>query len=454
MKKSWLFNVALLLVCVLCVQASRAQDDNPFDLPEGALARLGKGAIGMGGRAVAYSSDGTLLAVGSSLGIWLYDAHTYTEVALLTGHTGTVNSVVFSPDGKILASVTGSWTVLLWNVSRRTLRTVIEGRTQTITSVAFSPDGKTLASVTNASVTSSYLDAIRLWDVDGGAVKAYIKGPSVWDDAGWSFSVTFAPDGKTLATGSNDYTVRLWDVESGTLKTSLKGHTGQVSSVVFSPDGKTIASASWDSTVRLWDVESGGPKALLEGHTDRINSVAFSPDGKTIASGSDDYTMRLWEVESGTPKAILEGHTDRVSSVAFAPDGKTLASGSEDGTILLWDMSPYITPSTPTAIQSSSPLPTQTALLANFPNPFNPDTYIPYQLHAPAHVRLSIYDVRGALVREIDVGYRAAGPYLTSTSAARWDGRDQGGQHVASGVYLYRLQAGLVAQVRKMVLIK
>ena len=628
MKKSWLFNVALLLVCVLCVQASRAQDDNPFDLPEGALARLGKGAIGKGDRAVAYSSDGTLLAVGSSLGIWLYDAHTYTEVALLPSHT---NSVVFSPDGEVLASVTGSWTVLLWNVSRRTLRTVIEGRTQIITSVAFSPDGKTIASVTNASVTSSVFDAIRLWDVDGGAVKAYIKGPSVWDDAGWSFSVTFAPDGKTLATGSDDYTVRLWEVESGTLKTSLKGHTGQVSSVVFSPDGKTIASASWDSTVRLWEVESGTPKAILEGHTDRINSVAFSPDGKTIASGSDDHTVRLWDVESGAQKASIEGHTNRVSSVAFAPDGKTLASvswaygesyeswhgkvwlwdvdsrtlkasikdhtgpvssvafspdgktiasasddhtvrlwdvesgaqkaslkgriyevlsvafspdgktiagsswdntvqlwdvesgaqktsieghsewsqsapfspdgktiagsswgntvqlwdvesgaqkaslkghidevlsvafapdgktlasGSYDGTILLWDMSPYITPSTPTAIELSPPLPTQTALLANFPNPFNPDTYIPYQLHAPAQVRLSIYDIRGALIRELDLGYRTAGSYLTSTNAAHWDGRDHRGERVASGVYLYRLQAGPVAQVRKMVLVK
>ena len=99
-------------------------------------------------------------------------------------------------------------------------------------------------------------------------------------------------------------------------------------------------------------------------------------------------------------------------------------------------------------------LPTQTALLANFPNPFNSDTYIPYQLHAPAHVRLTIYDIRGALVRKIDLGYRAAGQYLTSTSAAHWDGRDRRGQRVASGVYLYRLQAGPIAQVRKMVVVK
>ena len=266
---------------------------------------------------MAYSSDGTWLAVASSLGIWLYDAHTYTEVALLTGHMYGVNSVAFAPDGKILAS-------------------------------------------------TSYKE--------------------IW----------------------------LWDTDSGTLKTTLEGHTYEVNSVVFSPDGKTLASVSADGMI-----------------------------------------IRLWDVDSGTLKTSLEAHTGWYPSIAFSPDGKILASASGNGTILLWDMSPYITPSEPTAVQSSSTmLPTQTALLDNFPNPFNPDTYIPYQLHAPAQVRLSIYDVRGALIREIDLGYREAGQYLTSANAAHWDGRNYRGQRVASGVYLYRLQAGPVAHVRKMVLVK
>ena len=140
--------------------------------------------------------------------------------------------------------------------------------------------------------------------------------------------------------------------------------------------------------------------------------------------------------------------------MAFSPDGTTLASGSNDGTILLWDMSPYITPSTPTAVELSPTLPTPTALLANFPNPFNPNTYIPYQLHAHAQVRLTIYDIRGALIRKIDLGCQQAGQYLTSANAAHWDGRDQHGQRVASGVYVYQLQAGLVVHGRKMLLVK
>ena len=255
-----------------------------------------------------------------------------------------------------------------------------------------------------------------------------------------------------LASGSVSGPIRLWDANTGQLKTTLKGHTYRIESLAFSPDGNTLASGSSDDTIRLWDANTGQLKDTLADHTNRIESVAFSPDGITLASGGWDHKIRLWDTDTGQLKTTLE--TSKVKSVAFSPDGKTLASGSSDGTILLWDMSPYITPSAPTAIELSPPLPTQTALLANFPNPFNPDTYIPYQLHAPAHVRLTIYDVRGALIREIDLGYRAAGQYLTSTSAAHWDGRDHRGESVTSGVYLYRLQAGPVAQVHKMVLVK
>jgi len=193
-------------------------------------------------------------------------------------------------------------------------------------SVSFSPDGKTLA--------SGFWDkTIRLWDVETGKEKSLLSGHT---DYVWS--VCFSPDGKTLASGSWDKTIRLWDVETGKEKSLLSGHTNTVNSVCFSPDGKTLASGSREKTIRLWDVETGKEKSLLSGHTDYVWSVCFSPDGKTLASGSGDNTIRLWDVETGKEKSQLSGHTDAVMSVSFSPDGKTLASGSDDRTIRLWDV--------------------------------------------------------------------------------------------------------------------
>ena len=248
-------------------------------------------------------------------------------------------------------------------------------------------------------------------------------------------------------------------VQNSRAEDTLEGHiysTGGIRSVAFSPDGTLLASGAYDETVKLWDVETKENIATLEGHTDGVTSVAFSPDGTMLASAYYDDPLKLWDVATGAIIATLEGDTDwvnSVNSVAFSPDGTILAAGSWD-TVKLFDVAPYITPSMPTAVQSSPPLPTQTVLLANYPNPFNPNTYIPYQLHAPAHVRLTIYDIRGALIWGIDLGYQQAGQYLTSASAAHWDGRDHRGQRVASGVYLYQLQAGPVVQGRKMLLIK
>ncbi len=214
-------------------------------------------------------------------------------------------------------------TVRLWDVETgENIKTLTE-HTQRVESVSFSPDGGTLASGSNDQT-------VRLWDVETG------QNIQTLEHTSGVFSISFSPDGGTLASYEID-TIRLWDVSTGKNIKTIDAVVFGVSSVSFSPDGGTLASV--DGNVRLWDVATGENIKTLSSFRDPVESVSFSPDGTTIASGGSwNGLVFLWDVETGENIKTLTGHTGYVHSVSFSPDGTILASGSWDETIRLWDI--------------------------------------------------------------------------------------------------------------------
>lgn len=150
-------------------------------------------------------------------------------------------------------------------------------------------------------------------------------------------SVSFSPDGQTLASSSDDKTIKLWQLSTGRALGILKDNTKHVNTVTFSPDGQLLASSSANNTIKLWQLSTGQEIRTLNGHTKPVVCLAFSPDGQVLASGSDN-TIKLWHVNTGKELHALKGHPG-VTSIAISPDGKTLASGGEDCTIRLWKLS-------------------------------------------------------------------------------------------------------------------
>ena len=246
-----------------------------------------------------------------------------------------------------IATVQTLGTLLNIGQANPRLSQILTGHSDAVSTIAFSPNGKILAS-------GSQDKTILLWDMETRKPIGQLGGSPVAIT-----SIAFSPDGKTLASVGYDKTITLWDIASRSpIGLPLQGHSNVVSAVAFSPEcdsppgapaercGKLLASGSYDSSILLWDMKTLQPIGRLTGHSNAISSIAFSPDSKVLVSSSYDNTVVWWDLQNMRPMSRLTGLTGAVSSTAFSPDGKLLASGScskldqdkcTEGEIILWD---------------------------------------------------------------------------------------------------------------------
>ncbi|OQW90584.1 MAG: hypothetical protein BWK78_06645, partial [Thiotrichaceae bacterium IS1] len=285
-------------------------------------------------RSVVFSPDGQILASGSSdSSIILWDMQTNQQLGPpLLGHREAVNSVAFSPNGQWLASGSDDNSVILWNMKPPPhLVQRWQEHTRSVETVAFGPDNQILAS-------GGYDNNVILWDVNAKKRLA----PPLQGHSKAVRSIAFSPDGQRLASGGEDTDVILWDVKTyQRLKPKLKGHSKTVTSVVFNPSDGRLVSVAGNSGIILWNMKNYQPLQPPEwqNYSGWVNSLAFSSDGKILVGGSGNNNVILWQTEPLKFEQFWPGHSTSIGSIAVSPkDPQKLAAGTTDGSIILLDM--------------------------------------------------------------------------------------------------------------------
>jgi len=286
-------------------------------------------------------------------------------LAVLTGHTGTVEDVAYSPDGSRILTTSMDHTARIWDARTGAQLRVLTGHTEWVRSAVYSADGTEI-------LTGSLDGTARTWDAGTGMQRRVLShgGPvvcasyspdgmriltagsgkaRVWDAASGAqlaeFSgdhsrrcAVYSPDGTRLVMPSDDQTARIWDARTGAQLTVLSGHTGGVTRASYSPDGTQVVTVSDDGTARTWDARTGAPLLVLSGHLGELWFAAYSPDGATIATTSTDKTVRIWDATKGTQLKVITGHINIIEHAAFSPDGTRLVTAGWDSVARTWDL--------------------------------------------------------------------------------------------------------------------
>ncbi|BCM89570.1 hypothetical protein IAD21_01417 [Abditibacteriota bacterium] len=267
------------------------------------------------------------------------------ELALQLGHSGPVNGLAISPDGKTLVSAGGDRTLRAWNLQTSELRRVVTRNKANFLAVAFSPNGQWLAAVAGGDFSGQEL---LLWDAHTGQLSRVLQTGGRYFSDRSRISLVFSPDNRTIGIAQAGSSIDLWDIGSGKKTQFVVARKGSVGDIAFSPNGKQFATAGEDGTARIWDTKTGQLKRTFKGDVKSLFAVAFSPDGKTLAGAEVVKAgemmvftfIHVWNVATGKNMAQL-GQGGIVVHLSFTPDSKTLISGGGmlgSGEIQFWNV--------------------------------------------------------------------------------------------------------------------
>lgn len=328
----------LLVACALlsAPDAATAQLSGLVSAKPAAKAKATFGPFEEWVASVAISPDGEHVVTGTYDEVQVSKLGSPKPIHLVKHKLGRVRCLVFSPDGKQLFAA-GFRKIVVLNSSSWKVEKEFSGHRAYVTDLSVSPDGKTLASTSEDAT-------LRLWNLSDTTSRVLHR-----EKEDPITGVAFSPDGSQLAVASGDDTrptrpghVRLLDVGSGKVIHELTRHDRAATGVTFSPDGKLIASTGLDEIVRVHSSESGELVRGYDGHSRPTNKVRFLPSGKRIVSASGGRAVgkneiHIWAVATGETVNAIESHKGPVFDVAVSRDGKLIASASRDKTSMVWE---------------------------------------------------------------------------------------------------------------------